>query len=85
MNLIDTLRLNRPLKRRSWYDYLTVQHCNCHEVQFRPHSECPKPALMFPNYVDPKLTVEDILAEDWHVQEEPIGKEKSDYHYCGAV
>lgn len=56
----------RPIKRSTWWDYLTLQSCNCKtDGRWRPHSQCPEPSLMFPEYVDPKFTLEDFLAEDW--------------------
>lgn len=65
MTFTTAVLTGKPIKRESWHDYLTVQECNCATTRVRPHSECPEPALMFPDYVDPKLTAADVLADDW--------------------
>ncbi len=75
MNLIEAVKTGKPIQRAQWHDSLTVQECTCQG--HGRHSECPDPSLMFPGYVDPKLTVEDILADDWQVppRSEPEKKE----------
>lgn len=68
MNFTTAVLTNKPIKRESWSDYLTVQACDCQtNPAKRPHAMggCPEPALMFPDYVDPKLTTADVLAQDW--------------------
>lgn len=72
MDLISAVKLSLPIKRASWHDWLTVQECDCYNR--RKHSECPEPALMFPEYVDPKLTPADILADDWICDEKSQNK-----------
>lgn len=68
MNIIEAVKTGKPLKRFKWCDFLTVQSCNC-DSSSSAHSECPEPSLMFSGYFDPKLTVEDILADDWIVKD----------------
>lgn len=58
MNIIEAVKSGKPIRRASWWDCLTVQAPGVGELSY---PEC----LMFPDHVDPKLTVEDILADDW--------------------
>lgn len=66
MTIIEAAFSGKPFRRKSWHDFLTLQKCPC-ATSPRPHAPggCPDPAYMFPEYVDPKLTFEDLAASDW--------------------
>lgn len=67
MNFTDAVKTNRPIRRKGWSDFLTLQECQCGVNGIKKHAigGCHAPALMFPDYTDPKLTPEDFLADDW--------------------
>lgn len=58
MNLLDAVRTGKPIKRQCWDDYLTFQ-------EHDPTKPSYDPALQFPNRLDPKLSKEDLLSDDW--------------------
>jgi len=66
MSISECAKTGLPMKRKGWHDWLTIQVCPC-STQFKKHAVCPDPSYMFPDYVDPKLTAEDITADDWLV------------------
>ena len=65
MNIMDAVRTGLPIRRASWHDMLTVQPCDCGQPGQWKHSECPEPSYRFPDSVEPLLTPQDLLADDW--------------------
>jgi hypothetical protein len=64
MNLIEAAKDGKPIRRKGWSEWLTVQAPKEREPEFAP-------AYLFPDGLDPKLTPADLVATDWEVQESP--------------